>query len=436
MKDDHTKNSTFRKCEKTKNEHIEHSQQIESEQKVALICEICSKTLDNLYNLNLHKEKCKEKRIFICKICSKQLDNLHNLNEHERKCKKKYNETKITYKCSICSKVLDNKSNLLQHETKCKKKHHKAVKDRKKKKKDHHRSTLITQLESKYDTILKEENIITEKLKQTKSKITDRQHQILKLDKQISAYEKKNNSDGNYLRKQITDLQDQICKYKSLIQDLSDKKMELNSQKTAITHNLQLLHKELSTDESDIPVTRKLPNTHITRNQQTAQNPRKSIASDPVGQTNESSQCDTDLNVEIPAKKTRNSNYKTQNFGSNTQEKLKKVQKREYMKQKCMSTEYREKENLKQREGDAPRHSLESDTAVNVDIPSKKPRYSNSTEESDIPVTRQLPNINLTRNNQTTQNPRKRRASDSIRQTNESSQSDTDVNVEIPAKKL
>ena len=105
------------------------------------------------------------------------------------------------------------------------------------------------------------------------------------------------------MRKQITDLQDQICKYESLIQDLSDKKMELNSQKTAITHNLQLLHKELSTDESDIPVTRKLPNTHITRNQQTAQNPRKSIASDPIGQTNESSQCDTDLNVEIPAKK-------------------------------------------------------------------------------------------------------------------------------------
>ena len=45
-----------------------------------------------------------------------------------------------------------------------------TVKDRKKKKKDHHRSTLITQLESKYDTILKKENIITEKLKQTKSK--------------------------------------------------------------------------------------------------------------------------------------------------------------------------------------------------------------------------------------------------------------------------
>ena len=70
-----------------------------------------------------------------------------------------------------------------------------------------------------------------------------------------------------------------------------------------------------------------------------------------------------------------------------------------------------------------------------MDIPSKKPRYSNSTEESDIPVTRQLPNTNLMRNNQTTQNTRKRLASDSIRQTNESSQSDTDVNVEIPAKK-
>ena len=61
MKDDHTKNSTIRKCEETKNKHIKQLQQIESEQKVALMCEICSKTLDNLYNLNLHKEKCKEK---------------------------------------------------------------------------------------------------------------------------------------------------------------------------------------------------------------------------------------------------------------------------------------------------------------------------------------------------------------------------------------
>ena len=182
-----------------------------------------------MHNLNEHERKCKKKYneikiTYKCSICSKVLDNKSNLLQHETKCKKKYHESKITYKCSICSKVLDNKSNLLQHETKCKKKHHEAVKDRKKKKRAHHRSTLITQLESKYDTILKEENIITEKLKQTKLKITDRQHRILKLDKQISAYEKKNNSDGNYLRKQITDLQDQICKYKSLIQDLSIKK--------------------------------------------------------------------------------------------------------------------------------------------------------------------------------------------------------------------
>ena len=40
------------------------------------------------------------------------------------------------------------------------------------------------------------------------------------------------------------------------------------------------------------------------------------------------------------------------NFGSSTQEKL-KAQKREYIEKKRMSNEYREKENLKQRERDA-----------------------------------------------------------------------------------
>ena len=101
------------------------------------------------------------------------MDNWHNLNEHETKCKKKYNETKTIFKCSSCSKVLDNKGNLLQHEKACKK-HCEAVKDRKKHKKDHHKATLIKQFESKYDTVLNEENIITEKLKQTNSKVTDR----------------------------------------------------------------------------------------------------------------------------------------------------------------------------------------------------------------------------------------------------------------------
>ena len=193
------------------------------------------------------------------------MGNSYNLNEHETKCKKKYNETTRTYKCSTCSKVLDNKSNLLQHEKACRK-HHEAAKGIKKKnKKDHHKSSLNTQLESKYNTNLNEEKIITDKLKQTKSKIADRQYQISKLEKRIHASKKENNSNGNYLRKQIIDLEDQICKYKSLIQDLSDKKNELNAQKTAIRRTLQLLCNEPSTDESDIPVTRMLPNTNITK---------------------------------------------------------------------------------------------------------------------------------------------------------------------------
>ena len=62
-------------------------------------------------------------------------------------------------------------------------------------------------------------------------------------------------------------MQDQIYKYESLIKDLSNKKMELNLQKTAIGHTLQSLRNELSTDESDIPVTRTLPTTNITKNQ-------------------------------------------------------------------------------------------------------------------------------------------------------------------------
>ena len=314
--------------------------------------------------MKLHEDNCKKARKLICKTCSKKLDHWHKLNEHETKCKKKYNETKITYKCSICSKVLDNKSNLLQHEKACKK-HCEAVKGRKKQKKDHHKSTLMKQLQSKYDTILNEENIITQKLKQTKSKITDRQHHILKLEKQMHACKRKNESYGNYLKLQITDLQDQICKYESLIKELSNKKMELNSQKTAIAHTLQLFRNELPTDESDIPVTRTLPTTNMTRNQQTAQNPRKRLASDVIEQTSDLSGKDTD---------------------------------------------------------------------VNMDIPAKKPRYSNSTDDDDIPVERQLPNTHITRNKETTQNPRKRLASDSTRQTSESSECETDLDVDIPAK--
>ena len=224
MKDDHMKNLVNTKCSQdTESEHIEHSQQIESERNVALMCEICSKTLNNLYNFNLHKQICKEKQtficqncskkldnshnlksqqeackgkqtficekyskeldnshnlkshqvackgkqIFICKICSKNLGNSYNLNEHETKCKKKYNETTRTYKCITCLKVLDNKGNLLQHEKACRKHCEAAKAIKKKNKKDHHKSSLSTQLESKYNTNLNEEKIITDKLKQT-----------------------------------------------------------------------------------------------------------------------------------------------------------------------------------------------------------------------------------------------------------------------------
>ena len=70
--------------------------------------------------------------------------------------------------------------------------------------------------------------------------------------------------------------------------------MELNSHKAAITHNLQLLYNEQSIDERDIPVTRKVPNTNMTRNQQTPQK-RKRLS--------ELSESDTDVNLDIPAKK-------------------------------------------------------------------------------------------------------------------------------------
>ena len=68
VKDNPKKNSTITNCsEETESHHTKHSQQIESEQKVALTCDMCSKKLDNSYNLKLHEEKCKKKaQKFIC----------------------------------------------------------------------------------------------------------------------------------------------------------------------------------------------------------------------------------------------------------------------------------------------------------------------------------------------------------------------------------
>ena len=62
-----------------------------------------------------------------------------------------------------------------------------------------------------------------------------------------------------------------------------------------------------------------------------------------------------------------------------------KHQKSQNMKQRPMSTEHRQKEHLKQKDYDtqATESSL-SDTDSNMDIPAKKPRYSNyQTEEFD-----------------------------------------------------
>ena len=184
VKGDHIKNSVITKCSQvTESEHAKHPQENEDEQKVTFIS----------HSLNLHEEKCKKSQKLICKTCSKTMGNWHNFNLHKTKCKNKYNEAKMTSKCNICSKLLDNNNNLSQHENECKK-HHEAAKEiKQKKKKDHYKSTLTTQLKFKYGTILHEENIIIEKLKQTRFKIKDRQCQILKLEEQICAHKKKKN---------------------------------------------------------------------------------------------------------------------------------------------------------------------------------------------------------------------------------------------------
>ena len=60
------------------------------------------------------------------------------------------------------------------------------------------KSTYATQLKAKYITATSEENVITDKIKHTKYKISDRQCEILKLQKQIDVYEKKTCSQKKY----------------------------------------------------------------------------------------------------------------------------------------------------------------------------------------------------------------------------------------------
>ena len=94
------------------------------------------------------------------------------------------------------------------------------------KKKDNQKSAHTTQLRSKYIITTSEENILTNKLRHTKSKIKDRQYQISKLQKQIDAHINKNDSEKNYsyLWTQVSGLQEQISKLETLVEDLADKK--------------------------------------------------------------------------------------------------------------------------------------------------------------------------------------------------------------------
>ena len=81
------------------------------------------------------------------------------------------------------------------------------------------KSTHATQNKTKYAAATSEENIITDKIRHTKYKISDRQCEILKLQKQLDAYEMKNGSQNKYgyLRTQVNCLQAQIVKLNTLV---------------------------------------------------------------------------------------------------------------------------------------------------------------------------------------------------------------------------
>ena len=75
------------------------------------------------------------------------------------------------------------------------------------------KSTHATQLKTKYAAATSEGNIITDKIRYTKYKISDRQCEILKLQKQLDAYEMKNGSQNKYgyLRTQVNCLHSTNC---------------------------------------------------------------------------------------------------------------------------------------------------------------------------------------------------------------------------------
>ena len=254
--------------------------------------------INSAHSVTFSKEENEKKSAPICKMYSKQLDNLCNYNPHKEKSKQKEKETVITNKCS---RVLDNQKNLPSHKKTCKKQHKDVKKLNDKNKREHKKSAYAMQLKSKYITTKSEENIVADKLKHTFFKIKDRQFQILKLQKQIDAHEMKNNPEKKYayLGTHVNGLQEQIGKLERLVQDLTDKKNELNEQKKSIENNLQLFGNETSLDETFILDTAKFPN--VSRSHQTeCKKPRKRPFPELITETSKFSKPNEDVNTGFP----------------------------------------------------------------------------------------------------------------------------------------
>ena len=171
------------------------------------------------------------------------------------------------------------------------------------------------------------------------------------MQKQLDAYETKNGSQNKYgyLRTQVNCLQAQIVKLNTLVGDLTDRKNQLHEQKESIRKNLQLCGNEISANGNITPDALPCTNSVARSHQTEYQNQHKRLFADVIRETSEASQSTEDINVDLPAKRLRYSNCQSDEH--------QKFLKREYIRQKRLSAEYRQKENLKQRECDAQRCS-------------------------------------------------------------------------------
>ena len=286
-----------------------------------------------------------------CKSTNMKLQNSKPQNGNhlntQKVCEQK--RTGSIYSCQICSKVFYNKKNFLSHQKACKKHGDNTKMFQESKKKDNQKATHATQLKSKYITTTSEENIISDKITKTKTKMKDRHYEILKLQQQIEGYKKKNEPPNTYayLRTQVHSLQQQISKLQTLVKDLTDRKTELQEKSKSIRYNLKIFENETLKDESLTQVTVDMSDIHnAARSREIEhQNPRKRMYS-------ESSE-----NINMPHL-TKQSRYSTHGIDEiDNAYNDRKSKKREYMRQKRLSTEYRQKENLKERERIAQKRS-------------------------------------------------------------------------------